>query len=197
MSPVSRASSASSGLPKLRHLSRTASHESGEDRIAAHRVNIEERTEKENGLTVKEPRSLADPRRRGRELALQSLYEGDLVGHDPLAVLDRVIADEELADTKVDLHARRLVAGVTRERAAIDHEISRAAPAWPIEQMPAVDKNLLRLAIYEVLFDNGQVPMKAAINEAVEIAKRFGSESSSRFVNGVLGTVVSGQERGR
>jgi N utilization substance protein B len=158
---------------------------------------IGDRTEKDNGLTVKEPRSLADPRRRGRELALQSLYESDLVGHDPLTVLARVIADEELADTMADVHARRLVNGVTREREAIDREISRAAPAWPIEQMPAVDKNLLRLAIYEVLFDNGHVPMKAAINEAVEIAKRFGSENSSRFVNGVLGTVVAGQERGR
>jgi N utilization substance protein B len=146
-------------------------------------------------MAIKEPRSLLDPRRRGRELALQSLYEADLVGHDPLGILDRVIADEDLADSSADVHARRLVVGVVLRRDEIDREIVRAAPAWPIRQMPAVDKNLLRLAIYEVLFDNGQVPMKAAINEAVEIAKRFGSESSSRFVNGVLGTVVSGQER--
>jgi transcription antitermination protein NusB len=156
-----------------------------------------DRAEREGGMTVKEPRSLADPRRRGRELALQSLYEADLVGHDPISILDRVIADDDLADSVADAHARRLVVGVGRLRDEIDREIVRAAPAWPIGQMPAVDKNLLRLAIYEVLFDNGQVPMKAAINEAVEIAKRFGSESSSRFVNGVLGTVVSGQERAR
>ena len=148
-------------------------------------------------MIVKTVRSVADPRRRGRELALQSLYEADLVGHDPVSILDRVIDDEDLADSTADTYARRLVGGVVLRRDDIDREIVRAAPAWPIGQMPAVDKSLLRLAIYEVLFDNGQVPLKAAINEAVEIAKRFGSESSSRFVNGVLGTVVSGQERGQ
>ena len=77
----------------------------------------------------------------------------------------------------------------------IDQTLQSAAPAWPLAQMPAVDKSLLRLAIYEVLFDNRRVPVKAAINEAVEIAKEFGSENSSRFVNGVLGTVVAGQEK--
>ena len=108
-------------------------------------------------------------------------------------VLDRLIHEEEQAPT-VNQYARHLVSGVVNGRAAIDQEIEGAAPAWPIEQMPAVDKNLLRLAIFELLHDNSQVPAKAAINEAVEIAKGFGSESSSRFVNGVLGTVVAGQE---
>jgi N utilization substance protein B len=154
-------------------------------------------SESEGGVTVKEPRSLADPRRRGRELAMQSLYEADLVGHDPMYVLNRAIVDEDLEESVAAEHARRLVGGVIRQRDDIDRELVRAAPAWPIEQMPPVDKNLLRLAIYEVLFDNVQVPMKAAINEAVEIAKRFGSENSSRFVNGVLGTVAAGQERRR
>jgi len=126
---------------------------------------------------------------------MQSLYEADLVGHDPMIVLNRALADEDLEASAAAEHARRLVSGVVRQRDEIDRELARAAPAWPIEQMPSVDKNLLRLAIYEVLFDNDQVPMKAAINEAVEIAKRFGSENSSRFVNGVLGTVAAGQER--
>jgi transcription antitermination protein NusB len=133
------------------------------------------------------------PRRRARILALQALFEGDLVGHDPLEVVGR-LTDEEAGDGSGLAYARHLVEGVVRERLGIDREISRAAPAWPIEQMPAVDKNLLRLAIYELLHDNSQVPAKAAINEAVEIAKGFGSESSSRFVNGVLGTVVAGRE---
>jgi N utilization substance protein B len=133
------------------------------------------------------------PRRRARILALKSLFEGDLVGHDPLDVVGRLVEDET-ADRNVAAYARRLVEGVIRDRAAIDGEIAHAAPAWPIEQMPSIDKNLLRLAIYELLHDNSQVPPRVAINEAVEIAKSFGSESSSRFVNGVLGTVVAGQE---
>ena len=151
--------------------------------------------ENDGGVTAAAVRSFADPRRRGRELALLSLYEADLVGHDPMAVLDRTPDDDAPSEAIASARARRLVAGVFRERAAIDREIVRAAPAWPLEQMPAVDKSLLRLAIYEILFDNRQVPTKAAINEAVEIAKRFGSENSSRFVNGVLGTVVAGQEK--
>jgi len=135
----------------------------------------------------------ASPRRRARILALKALFEGDLVGHDPLMVLGRLADDEENAANAAP-YARHLVDGVVRARSMIDQEIERAAPAWPLQQMPAVDKNLLRLAIFELLHDNSQVPAKAAINEAVEIAKGFGSESSSRFVNGVLGTVVAGQE---
>lgn len=133
-------------------------------------------------------------RRRGRVLALQALYEADLVGHAPLEALEQNLTEEE-AEPHAISFARQLIEGVARHRETIDRELARAAPAWPLAQMPAVDKNLLRLAIYEVLFDNRRVPIKAAINEAVEIAKTFGSENSSRFVNGVLGTVVAAQER--
>jgi len=136
--------------------------------------------------------SIADKRRQARVIALQSLYEADLVGHNPLDALERDLA-EVGCDTEVAERARRLVEGVEAHRGDIDRQLVQAAPAWPLEQMPPIDKNLLRLAIYELLFDNRQVPMKAVINEAVEIAKVFGSESSSRFVNGVLGTVVAGQ----
>ncbi len=136
--------------------------------------------------------SLASSRRKARIIALQSLYESDLAGHDPLEALDRDLAEEEV-DAAAAAYARHLVEGVARERMEIDRKLSQAAPAWPLDQMPPIDKNLLRLAIYELLFDNRQVPMRAVINEAVEIAKVFGSESSSRFVNGVLGTVVAGQ----
>src|SRR5207237_9040730 len=86
--------------------------------------------------------------------------------------------------------ARRRVVGVLENSDDLDHIIEKSAPNWPIDQMSRIDKNILRLAIFEILFDN-RVPLKAAINEAVELGKRFGSDSSSRFINGVLGTVAS------
>lgn len=136
----------------------------------------------------------AEHRRQARVIALQSLYEADLAGHDPLEALERDLTEEGYVAATA-AYARLLVDGVVRERVEIDRRLRQAAPAWPLEQMPAVDKNVLRLAIYELLFDNKHVPMKAVINEAVEIAKVFGSENSSRFVNGVLGTVVAGQTK--
>lgn len=143
-------------------------------------------------MTGKGAGSAAGNRRRARVLALQSLYEADIAGHDPIEALGRGLAEEEAAEATA-AYARGLVAGVVGQRAEIDRKLVQAAPAWPLEQMPPIDKNLLRLAIYELLFDNKHVPVRAVINEAVEIAKVFGSESSSRFVNGVLGTVVAGQ----
>lgn len=122
-------------------------------------------------------------------LAFQSLFESDLVGHDPLDVLERTLHDDDV-DPVVGTFARHLVEGVLTHREELDVRIAQAAPAWPIIQMPPVDKNVLRLAIFELLFDNQQVPIKAVINEAVDIAKGFGSETSGRFVNGVLGTIV-------
>lgn len=133
-------------------------------------------------------------RRQGRVLALQALYEADVVGHDPLENLEREPSEEPASDEAL-AYARHLVDGIVDRRVQVDEVIARAAPAWPLNQMSPIDKNLLRLAIYEILFDNRRVPAKAAINEAVEIAKRFGSENSRRFVNGVLGTVVAGKEK--
>jgi N utilization substance protein B len=86
--------------------------------------------------------------------------------------------------------ARQLVRGVVGNLEKLDDIISSNAPSWPMDQMAKIDKNILRLAIFEILFNN-DVPVKAAINEAIELAKSFGSESSSRFVNGVLGTIVA------
>ncbi len=83
---------------------------------------------------------------------------------------------------------RELVGGVVQNKDRLDQSIQKFAPAWPIEQIPVVDRNILRLAIFEVLLDN-RVPVKVAINEAVELAKTFGSDSTARFVNGVLGSV--------
>jgi N utilization substance protein B len=89
-------------------------------------------------------------------------------------------------------YVERLVTGVAAERQEIDAAIAAAAPAFPVEQLPAVDRNVLRIAIYE-LWHERDVPVKAAINEAVELAKHFGGENSGRFVNGVLGTIVRQQ----
>ena len=88
---------------------------------------------------------------------------------------------------------RVLVYGVLENKEELDKEIEACAPSWPLDQMARIDKTILRLAIFEILFDN-RVPLKAAINEAVELSKRFGSDSSSRFINGVLGTVAANEQ---
>jgi len=126
-------------------------------------------------------------RRKARAIALQVLYELDSAGHDAEAALAHLVADSGLSEDNVAF-ARDLVNGVIQNREQIDQHIRKFAPAWPLEQIPIVDRNILRLAIFEVLLDNN-VPVKVAINEAVELAKKFGSDSSSRFVNGVLGSV--------
>lgn len=133
---------------------------------------------------------MAGARRKARIIAFQTLFEVDSTGHAAGDVLDRLLAETPLAAEAAEF-ARRLVSGVLQKRSEIDRLIGEAAPAWPLDQMARVDKNILRLAIFEILFNNDTVPAKAAINEAVELAKLFGGESSSKFVNGVLGTVVS------
>lgn len=130
-----------------------------------------------------------NPRTRSRWLAVQALYEWDTTGHDPLEALGHRLDDQP--DTgRVGAFARRLVAGVRERQAEIDRVLAQTAPQWSIEQMAVVDRNIMRVAIYEVLFDN-ETPVRAAVNEAVELAKTFGSETSSRFVNGVLGAVAA------
>jgi len=126
-------------------------------------------------------------RRKARTLALKALYEMDVAGHDPLQVLERLIGEEGAVGEAAD-YARHLVQGVLAHRQHIDKVIRRRAPLFPLEQLSPVDRNILRIAIYEVLIDN-KVPVRAAINEAVELAKRYGNDSSPRFVNGVLGSV--------
>lgn len=130
-----------------------------------------------------------DPRRRARWLAVQALYEADSTAHDPLEALEHRVQDRP--DTRaVTTLAHRLVSGVREHRGEVDAVLVRAAPQWPLEQMAVVDRNILRVAIFEVLFDT-KTPVRAAVNEAVELAKTFGSETSSRFVNGVLGAVAA------
>ena len=97
------------------------------------------------------------------------------------------MAEGDLSDEN-NTFVRELVGGVVRNRDEIDRSIEKFAPAWPVEQIAMVDRNILRLAIFEILFDN-KVPVKVAVSEAVELAKSFGSENSSKFVNGVLGSI--------
>jgi N utilization substance protein B len=131
------------------------------------------------------------PRTKARGLALQSLFEFDLVGHNPeTAVEERIIKsslDQSLAD-----FARQIVKGVFPLVATLDKFISHHAPEWPLDQVAIVDRNILRIALWEfAIFD--KTPIKVAINEAVELAKVFGSDSSPRFVNGVLGSLAENQ----
>lgn len=126
-------------------------------------------------------------RRKARAVALQALYEVNSVGHDVEKVLPRLLEESGLSEENAAF-VRGLVSGVLQNKGKIDQHIKNFAPAWPVEQIPIVDRNILRLAIFEILLDNN-VPVKVAINEAVELAKKFGSDSSPRFVNGVLGSV--------
>ena len=137
-------------------------------------------------------------RRQARITALQTLYEVDTTEHTAEEVMYRLF-NEPMSESQAEVdplgedvrsYARTLVDGVGGHQGDLDGIIARSAPNWPVDQMSSIDKNILRLAIFEILFDN-RVPLKAAINEAVELGKRFGSDSSSRFINGVLGTVAA------
>src|SRR5579859_971361 len=128
-------------------------------------------------------------RRQARMIALQTLYEYDTTNHAPAEVMQRHTEERNL-HSKVVEYANELVLGACSHVAEIDAHIQSAAREWPLQQMARIDKNILRLAIYEILFNN-TVPAKAAINEAVELAKQFGSDTSSRFINGVLGTIFN------
>jgi len=130
---------------------------------------------------------MAGARRKARALALQALYEIDSAGRNPEEVVTRLLIGKRLSKES-DAFIRKLVDGVTRSKDELDGNIKHFAPAWPIEQLPLLDCNILRLAIFELLFDN-KTPVKVAINEAVELAKSFGSDNSARFVNGVLSSV--------
>lgn len=128
-------------------------------------------------------------RRKARIAALQALYESDCAGHDPFAAIAHLVEEKPLPEEAVRF-ARELVSGVQSHTDAIDAMIQRFAPSFPVDQLAIIDRAILRLAIYELLFDK-RAPVKVAINEAVELAKAFGSTNSARFVNGVLGSVSS------
>jgi len=126
-------------------------------------------------------------RHKAREIALQVLYELDSVKHKPEDSLSHILSRVEVSEDVIAF-SRELVNGVVSNLEQLDQNIRDFAPAWPLDQISFIDRNILRLAIYEILHDN-QIPVKVAINEAVELAKTYGSNNSSRFINGVLGSV--------
>ena len=132
-------------------------------------------------------------RRKARTLVLQALYEIDSVGRPPGTVIERVITGNDLSEENSSF-IRELISGAVKNREEIDKLIRELAPAWPVDQIATVDRNILRLAIFEILYDN-KVPVKVAVNEAVELAKTFGSGSSAKFINGVLGAVSAKANR--
>lgn len=127
-------------------------------------------------------------RRQGRELAMKVLYQRDVGQADPEEALAYLCA-EEAADQEVAAFAAELVQGVLRQLPNIDRRIAAYARDWRLERLASVDRNILRLATYEVLY-RPDVPASVAINEAVELAKAYGGEDSAKFINGVLGQLV-------
>jgi transcription antitermination protein NusB len=132
-------------------------------------------------------------RTRAREAALQALYQLDTSGGAPVEVLRNIVAHfgEEL-DAEAIRFADELVRGIQSERQTIDDVIQKASTNWKLDRMARVDRNILRLGVYEIL-RRGDVPVKVTLNEAVELGKKFGSEESSSFVNGVLDRIAHTQ----
>lgn len=135
---------------------------------------------------------MAGIRRQARIAALQALYELDCTKHKVEETSARLRAGETLAQEALSFSGE-LVKGVLQHKSELDALIKKFAPAFPPEQMSIIDRNILRLAIFEILF-NDKTPFKVAINEAIELAKEFGSDSSPRLINGVLGSITT--ERG-
>jgi len=131
------------------------------------------------------------PRTRARSLALQVLYEVDMANHPPADVFRARLEESPLSDELSDF-ARKIIFGVLPRTTDLDQLIAKYAPEWPFEQVAAIDRNILRIALWEFAVFH-ETPVKVAINEAVELAKEFGSDSAPRFVNGVLGALADHQ----
>jgi N utilization substance protein B len=127
-------------------------------------------------------------RTRARGVALQALYELDITNHPVGVVLQERASEANLEDDLVQFF-RSIVLGVLPIREQLDYFIAGHAPEWPLDQVAIIDRNILRIALWEFAVAEG-IPLKVAINEAVELAKTFGSDSAPRFVNGVLGSLA-------
>lgn len=136
---------------------------------------------------------MASNRHLGRIVALQTLYEYEfrIQSEDSSAVVDEILSRNlDRYESAIDDRGfvEQLVKGVLAEQKDLDSKIQPIAPDWPIDQIARIDRNILRIGVYELLHQAKVVPPKVAINEAVELAKAFGSDNSSKFINGVLGT---------
>jgi len=137
-------------------------------------------------------------RHLSRSIAMQSLYEWDFSGKKS-DILEKIV-EKNIKEFGPGLQDKdfiwQLIKGVVSNISNIDKIIEKAAPEWPIDQITIIDRNVLRIGLYELLYGNKEeVPPKVAINEAIELAKSFGGESSGKFINGVLGTVYKEIEK--
>jgi transcription antitermination protein NusB len=130
-------------------------------------------------------------RTRARSIALKVFYEVDLTGHSPGTVLEQRLEEEPLEENLVEF-TRQIVLGVYPMTDILDRFIAQNAPEWPLDQVAVIDRNIIRIALWEFAVAEC-TPVKVAINEAIELSKNFGSDSTSRFVNGVLGSLVDRQ----
>lgn len=128
-------------------------------------------------------------RRKARELALQILFQTDIGNLQLDEAIEMTFADASGLDHEIRKYAIQLVRGVWQHKSELDAKIQSFASRWTVERMAAVDRNLIRIALYEILYVP-DVPHRVAINEAVELAKEYGTTGSRRFVNGVLGAIV-------
>lgn len=134
-------------------------------------------------------RQYIEQRRLVRRIALQGLFEIDVTNHAPGTVVDWRLADNEL-DAEGVQFLRWLISGVVKNLQALNAVIAKFAPEWPVEQLAVIDRNILRLSLFEIGSAESDTPPKVVINEAVELAKTFGGDSSPRFINGVLGAAL-------
>ena len=133
-------------------------------------------------------------RRKSRELALQALYQGEQAGQNGLLVFEEFCAHFQVNKKSIP-YAKKLLDGVQEKADAINQLISKYAENWRLERMSVIDRNILRLAVYEVHFQD-DVPISVAINEAVEIAKRYSTDDSGPFINGILDSMAKEEASG-
>src|SRR5690606_20615310 len=150
--------------------------------------------ERVDAAHIAERHRVIQQRRQARKLAIQALFEIDSVGHLPGTVVDERLAFNYPGEVGA-AYLRRLVSGVVNNWSALNELIAKYAPEWPVEQLAIVDRNILRMALFEIGAKGSDTPPKVVINEAVELAKIFGSDSSPRFVNGVLGSALDEARR--
>ena len=131
------------------------------------------------------------PRTKARGIALQVLFEVDLVDH-PVGIALKYRLEDSKIEERLSEFVRKIVVGVWPMCQQLDEFIAVHAPEWPLDQVATIDRNILRIALWEFAV-NGETPIKVAINEAVELAKTFGSDSSPRFINGVLGSLAANE----
>ena len=131
------------------------------------------------------------PRTRARALALQVLYEVDMANHPPGEIYKLRLEEAPLTEDLAEF-ARQIIFGIIPLTNTLDQLIAKYAPEWPLDQIPAIDRNILRMALWEFAVFR-ETPLKVAINEAVELAKLYGSDSAPRFINGVLGALADHQ----